>query len=73
MNIVSWAIALPFFGKVFVQVSPSFASVLLIKLNTLELQNIQNNIHFSDQESGTSVNILFAVFMYLKWWLISPL
>ena len=49
------------------QVSPSFASVLLIKLNTLELQNIQNNIHFSDQESGTSVNILFAVFMYLKW------
>ena len=43
------------------QVSPFFATILLqIKLNTLKLQSIQNNISpqiICDQESGTKVNI----------------
>ena len=67
-SVVSWVIALPFSGK-FVQVSPFFASVLLqIGLNTLKLQNIQNNTFVTKNQEPKSI---FAISLYLKRWLIS--
>ena len=53
-----------------VQVSPFFTSVLLqIKLNALKLQSIQNNTFVTKNQEPKSI---FANFLYLKQWLISP-